>query len=86
MDPIAALSEIEKFFEDKTDVQLLVESGPKLLQLLVDKKKIDKLYLTINHGMTGENKINIENLLKNFKLVTSEKIDSDEFCLYELAD
>jgi riboflavin biosynthesis pyrimidine reductase len=67
-------------------VQLLVESGPKLLQLLIDNKKIDKLYLTINHGMTGENKIDIENLLKNFKLITSEKIDLDQFHLYELAN
>jgi hypothetical protein len=44
------------------------------------------LYLTINHGITGENKIDIENFLKNFKLISSEKIDSDEFCLYELAN
>ena len=86
MDPIAAISEIEKFFEGKTDVQLLVESGPKLLQLLIDNKKIDKLYITINHGMTGENKIDLENLLKNFNLISREKIDSDEFCLYQLAN
>ena len=86
MDPIAAISEIEKFFEGTTDVQLLVESGPKLLQLLIDNKKIDKLYLTINYAMTGENKIDLENLLKNFNLISREKIDSDEFCLYELAN
>ena len=86
MDPIAAISEIEKFFEGKNDVQLLVESGPKLLQLLIDNKKINKLFLTINHAMTGENKIDIENLLKNFNLTSREKIDSDEFCLYELAN
>ena len=86
MDPIAAISEIEKFFEGKSDVQLLVESGPKLFQLLIDNKKIHKLYLTINHAMTGENKIDLENLLKNFNLTSREKIDSDEFCLYELAN
>jgi len=86
MDPIAALSEIEKLIEDKTGAQLLVEAGPKLLQLLIDNKKLDKLYLTINHAMTGENKIDLENLLKNFNLTSREKIDSDEFCLYDLAN
>ena len=86
MDPLAALVEIEKFFADKTNVQLLVEAGPKLLQVLLEKKKIDKLYLTINHGISGENKIDVKKLLTGFNLIQKEIIDTDEFCLYELAN
>jgi riboflavin biosynthesis pyrimidine reductase len=86
MDPISALAEIEKFFKEKASAQLLVEAGPKLLQFLIDHKKIEKLYLTINHSMTGENKIDKNHLLKDFKLISSERIDSDEFCVYQLAN
>ena len=86
MDPISALVEIEKFFADKTSAQLLVEAGPKLLQVLLDRRKIDKFYLTINHSISGENKIEIDKLLKDFNLVKKESIDADEFCLYELAN
>ena len=86
MDPITALSEIEKIFADKDNAQLLVEAGPKLLQVLLEKKKIDKLYLTINHGVSGENKIDVKKLLAGFNLIKKEMIDKDEFCLYELAN
>ena len=85
-DPIAALVEIEKFFADKTSAQLLVEAGPKLLQVLLDSRKIDKFNLTINHSISGENKIEIDKLLKDFNLVKKESIDSDEFRLYVLAN
>lgn len=86
MDPISAISEIEGFFAEGMRAQLLVEAGPKLLQILIDSKKVDKLYLTINHAMTGENKIDVNNLIKDFKLIKSEKVNSDEFHLYELAN
>lgn len=86
MDPITALSEIEKFFADKAGAQLLVEAGPKLLQILLDNRKIDKFYITINHSISGENKIELDKLLKDFNLVKKEMIDTDEFRLYELAN
>ena len=86
VDPITALTEIEKFFADRKQVQLLVEAGPKMLQILIDNKKINILHLTINQAKTGENKIDIDKLIKNFKLVNRENIDLDEFCLYELTD
>lgn len=85
MDPISALSEIENIFADKDNAQLLVEAGPRLLQVLLDDRKVDNLYLTINHQVHGENKIDIDKLLTGFKLVSKEIIESDEFCSYELA-
>lgn len=89
LDPIAALSEINQYFENSTDkksAQLLVEAGPKILQELVNKGKIQTFYLTINHGATGENKINFKELLAGFELLESEMIDSNEFCVYQLAN
>ena len=85
MDPISALDEIKNVLADKNNAQLLVEAGPKLLQILLDNKKIDKFYLTINNNVSGENKIDIHKLLTGFKLISKETIESDEFCLYELA-
>lgn len=86
MDPISALAEIEKIFADKTKVQLLVEAGPKILTTLLEKKKINKFYLTINHNLSGENRIDINKLLSGFNLLQKELIETDEFCLYELAN
>ena len=86
MDPIAALVEIEKFFTDKAGAQLLVEAGPKLLQVLLEQKKVDKLYLTINHSISGENKIDVKKFLTGFNLIQKEMIDTDEFCLFGLAN
>jgi riboflavin biosynthesis pyrimidine reductase len=89
MDPVTALSEISKYFEESTDkkqVQLLVEAGPKILQELVTHRKIQTFYLTINHGATGENKINFKDLLSGFELLKSEMIDANEFCVYQLAN
>lgn len=86
VDPITALYEIEKFFAAREQAQLLVEAGPKLLQILIDNRKINKLHLTINHATTGENKIDVDKLIKNFRLLNREEVGSDEFCLYELAD
>lgn len=86
MDPITALGEIEKFFADKPKVKLLVEAGPKLLQILLEHKKIDRFYLTINQSIEGENRINTDKLLNGFNLIKKEEIGSDQFCLYELAN
>jgi riboflavin biosynthesis pyrimidine reductase len=83
--PQLALTEISNFFADKESAQILVEAGPKLLTQMIQERLIQTLYLTINHGVTGENIIDLKELVKNFKLISSEKIADDEFQRYELA-
>lgn len=83
--PKSALTEISNFFADKESAQILVEAGPKLLTQMIDEGLINTLYLTINNGVTGENIIDLQKLVKTFRLVSSEKIADDEFQRYELA-
>ena len=83
--PKSALAEISNFFVDKEKAQILVEAGPKLLTQMIEEGLIQTLYLTINHGATGENIIDLNQLIRTFKLVSSEKIADDEFQRYELA-
>ena len=83
--PKSALTEISNFFANKESAQILVEAGPKLLTQMIDEGLIQTLYLTINHGATGENIIDLKELVKGFKLISSEKIADDEFQIYELA-
>jgi riboflavin biosynthesis pyrimidine reductase len=83
--PKSALTEISNFFANNETAQILVEAGPKLLTQMIDEGLINTLYLTINHGVTGENLIDLSELVKTFKLVSSEKIADDEFQKYELA-
>ena len=82
--PKSALTEISNFFVDKESAQILVEAGPKLLTQMIEEGLIQTLYLTINHGATGENAIDLQELVKTFKLISSEKIADDEFQRYEL--
>ena len=83
--PKLALTEISNFFANKESAQILVEAGPKLLTQMIEEGLIQTLYLTINHGATGENAIDLQELVKTFKLISSEKIADDEFQRYELA-
>ncbi len=83
--PKLALAEISNFFADKERAQILVEAGPKLLTQMIDEGLIQTLYLTINHSVTGENIIDLNQLVKGFKLISSEKIADDEFQIYDLA-
>ena len=83
--PKLALTEISNFFANKESAQILVEAGPKLLTQMIEEGLIQTLYLTINHGATGENIIDLKELVKGFKLISSEKIADDEFQRYELA-
>jgi len=64
-------------------INLLVEAGPVLLKQMIDLSLIDHLYLTKNLEKNGENKISIENLIKPFKLITSERVGSCEFMHYQ---
>lgn len=83
--PKLALAEVCNFFANKENAQILVEAGPKLLTQMIDEGLIQTLYLTINHGATGENIIDLNQLVRSFKLISSEKIADDEFQIYELA-
>ncbi len=83
--PKLALAEISNFFANKESAQILVEAGPKLLTQMIQEGLIQTLYLTINHSVTGENIIDLKELVKSFKLISSEKIADDEFQRYELA-
>jgi riboflavin biosynthesis pyrimidine reductase len=83
--PKSALVEISNFFANKESAQILVEAGPKLLTQMIDEGLIQTLYLTINHGVTGENIIDLNQLVKTFKLASLKKIADDEFQRYELA-
>ena len=82
--PQSALAEVSNFFADKESAQILVEAGPKLLTQMINEGLIQTLHLTINHGATGENTIDLKDLVKNFQLISSEKIEDDEFQRYEL--
>jgi len=80
------LSEISNNFaptESPSSINLLVEAGPILLQQMIDLSLIDNLYLTKNLEKDGENRISIENLIKPFKLITSERVGSCEFMHYQ---
>ena len=80
------LSKISNNFaptESPSSINLLVEAGPILLQQMIDLSLIDNLYLTKNLEKDGENKISIENLIKPFKLITSERVGSCEFMHYQ---
>ena len=80
------LSKISNNFaptESPTSINLLVEAGPILLQQMIDLSLIDNLYLTKNLEKDGENRISIENLIKPFKLITSERVGSCEFMHYQ---
>ena len=80
------LSEISSNFpptESNSPINLLVEAGPILLKQMIDLSLIQNLYLTRNLEKDGENKISIENLIKPFKLITSERVGSCEFMHYQ---
>lgn len=80
------LSEISSNFpptESNSPINLLVEAGPILLKQMIDLSLIQNLYLTKNLEIGGENKISIEELVKPFKLITSERVGSCEFMHYQ---
>ena len=79
-------SEISNNFpptEITSPINLLVESGPILLKEMIELSLINHLYLTINLEKSGENKISIEELTANFKLVSNERVGACEFLHYQ---
>lgn len=83
--PKQLLEEVENKFESSSElpIKLLVEAGPKLLLEMISQSLVDHLYLTVSLNKKGENKVDIVELTKGFRLVRNEvKIDY-EFRYYE---
>jgi len=82
--PAQLLAEISNNFQsEQPQIKVLVEAGPNLLIQMIDQSLIDYLYLTVNLDKQGENKISISNLVENFELLESEKIEDCEFRKYK---
>jgi hypothetical protein len=75
LSPAAALAKgIEKFGGN-----VLVESGPMILDQLILSKALDGIYLSITKVVDGENPINIAELLAKFGEVTRSEIEGTTF-------
>jgi len=85
LDPDSALKFILAEIADQPSAQLLIEAGPKLLIELIKTKLVDKLYLTINHALDGENKIDLKQLTADFELIDTRAEDGCEFQIFQLA-
>ncbi len=83
--PKQLLEEVINNFESSTStpIKILVEAGPKLLIEMVNQSLVDHLYLTVSLSKKGENKIDIDQLVKNFKLVSNQTKKDCEFRFYE---
>jgi riboflavin biosynthesis pyrimidine reductase len=83
--PKQLLEEVINNFESSTStpIKILVEAGPKLLLEMVNQSLVDHLYLTVSLSKKGENKIDIDQLVKNFKLVSNQTKKDCEFRFYE---
>jgi len=83
--PKQLLEEVINNFESSTStpIKILVEAGPKLLLEMVNQSLVDHLYLTVSLTKKGENKIDIDQLVKNFKLVSNQTKKDCEFRFYE---
>jgi riboflavin biosynthesis pyrimidine reductase len=83
--PKQLLEEVINNFESSTStpIKILVEAGPKLLLEMVNQSLVDHLYLTVSLSKKGENKIDIGQLVKNFKLVSNQTKKDYEFRYYE---
>ena len=84
--PQLALVEIERSFPEKSEIHILVEAGPKLLQQMIDLNLIDTFYLTINHTQIGEQKIDYLKMLTGFSLIESSKDLDTELQTYKLTN
>ena len=84
--PSQLIEEVSMNFEvDKRNsvINLLVESGPKMLFEMINESLIDYLYLTVNLTKKGENSISVDELIKSFNLISSESKDGFEFRCYQ---
>jgi riboflavin biosynthesis pyrimidine reductase len=75
LSPTAALANgIKKFGEN-----VLVESGPSLINDLMLNEALDGIYLSITSVTGGENQIDIEELLANFLEVNRQEVEGTIF-------
>ena len=82
--PAQLLAEISNNFQsEQAQINVLVEAGPNLLMQMINQSLIDYLYLTVNLDKQGENRISISDLVENFELLESEKIQDCEFRKYK---
>ena len=83
--PKQLLEEVGGKFESSSElpIKLLVEAGPKLLLEMITQSLVDYLYLTVSLSKKGENKVDINELTKDFRLVRNETKKDYEFRYYE---
>lgn len=83
--PKQLLEEVGSKFESSSElpIKLLVEAGPKLLLEMISQSLVDHLYLTVSLNKKGENKVDIDELTKDFRLVRNETKKDYEFRYYE---
>jgi riboflavin biosynthesis pyrimidine reductase len=75
LSPTAALAKGIKQFGPN----VLVESGPAIINELIANKVLDGIYLSVTSVVGGQNPIDIEKLLANFQEVKREEIDGTSF-------
>jgi riboflavin biosynthesis pyrimidine reductase len=83
--PKQLLDEVGDKFESSSElpIKVLVEAGPKLLLEMIGQSLVDYLYLTVSLNKKGENKVDIDELTKDFRLVRNETKKDYEFRYYE---
>jgi riboflavin biosynthesis pyrimidine reductase len=84
--PSQLIKEVGENFEvsnNNSVINLLVESGPKMLLQMIKESLVDYLFLTVNHNRKGENIISVEELVRGFNLIRNETIDGYEFRCYQ---
>ena len=75
LSPTAALAKGVKKFGDN----VLVESGPSLIDELLLNKALDGIYLSITAVTGGENPIDIAALLGNFAEIDRQEVEGTQF-------
>ena len=75
LSPMAALAKGIKEFGSN----VLVESGPAIINELIENKVLDGIYLSVISVVGGEYPIDFEKLLANFQEVYREVIDGTTF-------
>jgi riboflavin biosynthesis pyrimidine reductase len=75
LSPTAALAKGIKQFGPN----VLVESGPAIINELIETRVLDGIYLSVTSVVGGEYPIDIEKLLANFQEVKREVIDGTIF-------
>lgn len=73
--PSDAVDKARKLFGDN----ILIEGGPKMIMDLVDNQKIDQLELSLTQVTGGENVVDWQKLLSQFKRVEIKQIEDTQF-------